>query len=477
MTNSDASPGDWVGRLIDGKFGLLEWLGSTESGDIFLTELPEPHAQRAAIRLVSAATEDALSQLDDWTSAEALSHPHLIRIHASGRGRIVEDEFIYVVTEFPDESLAQVLPERPLTTAEAADMLGPAVDALEYLHSRSLVHGHIDPANILVVGDQVKLSADKLLHAGTPGAHSSVVQSYAAPESAEGSISSAADVWSIGVTLVHALTQRPPVWEPSAGSDPIVPESVPEPFASIARSCLRVDPAQRCSLVEIRRDLRAPVPAVAPKTPAKTPPAGPPANPAIAAPPPTQTEFTFEEARPSRRPLRSMEDTSDVWALKGRTPWLIGAAVLLVVFFAALLVRSHKTATAPVAESGTSATPAEPASPQAKPAPTPGARGGPAKGAVEERVMPKIPEKASRSIRGKVNVKIRVSVNRSGEVTSASIDSEGGSRYFAQQALVAARKWRFKPAHHGREAVPSVWLLRFQFRRDRSEATPTEVSP
>ena len=99
------------------------------------------------------------------------------------------------------------------------------------------------------------------------------------------------------------------------------------------------------------------------------------------------------------------------------------------------------------------------------------------KGAIAHGVMPDVLASASRTIRGKVEVRIRVNVDPNGEVSEARFDAPGPSRYFSGKALEAARKWRFKPAQEDGRPVPSVWALRFEFRTGGPEITAREVSP
>ena len=47
-------------------------------------------------------------------------------------------------------------------------MLEPILDALSYIHANGYVHGHLKPSNILVVENEVKLSSDGLIPAGSP---------------------------------------------------------------------------------------------------------------------------------------------------------------------------------------------------------------------------------------------------------------------------------------------------------------------
>ena len=112
---------------------------------MFLTEYDQPEPQDAAIKLVAVDSANAELQLSRWRLGADLSHPHLIRIFEMGRGQLGNIGLFYVVMEYAEENLSQVLRHRALTPAEAYDMLDPAVDALAYLHGKGLVHGHLKP--------------------------------------------------------------------------------------------------------------------------------------------------------------------------------------------------------------------------------------------------------------------------------------------------------------------------------------------
>ena len=74
---------------------------------------------------------------------------------------------VYSVTEFAEEVLSEIIPERPLSPRETQEMLSPVLDALIYLHGKGFVHGHLKPSNIMVVGNQLKISGDGLRGHGT----------------------------------------------------------------------------------------------------------------------------------------------------------------------------------------------------------------------------------------------------------------------------------------------------------------------
>ncbi len=130
-------------------------------------------------------------------------------------------------------------------------MLSPVIDALSYLHAEGFAHRRLKPTNILVVGDNLKLSVDSIRAIGEPEKFPPALTVYDAPERANGTASPASDIWSLGVTLVEALTQRTPDWNRSATTGPAIPESVPQPYFGIARRCLQLDPSLRCTPSDI----------------------------------------------------------------------------------------------------------------------------------------------------------------------------------------------------------------------------------
>ena len=88
----------------------------------------------------------------------------------------------FAVMEYADENLAEILPSRRLTPAEAIAMLLPTLDVLDYLNEHGMVHGDIKPTNIMAAGDDLKLSSDGIRPAGNSEEHAESSSMYAAPE-------------------------------------------------------------------------------------------------------------------------------------------------------------------------------------------------------------------------------------------------------------------------------------------------------
>src|SRR3984957_6224137 len=198
----------WEGQIVDGIFPLRQYLGGSDHSAVFLTECGNGIPQRAVIKLFPFDFATADLQLSSWESAGQLSHPNLLRLFRSGKCRIEGHDLLYLVMEYAEEDLSQILPQRALTPEETRDMLGPVLDALEYLHARGFVHGDLKPANILATGDHLKLSSDRSSRIGESQNGSRRAGAYDPPEAASGRLTPAADVWSLGMTLVEVLTQH-----------------------------------------------------------------------------------------------------------------------------------------------------------------------------------------------------------------------------------------------------------------------------
>lgn len=446
----------WEGRVIEGKFPLRQWLGGSNHSAVFLTEFAEQPSQKAAIKLIPVDDGKAASQVARLQTTKKLAHPHLIRTWECGLCRVEGWSYLYVLMECADDDLSRILPERALETAEVSQLLPPVLDALSYLHKNGFVHGRVKPSNVLAAGDQLKLSSDQVAPAGQQDGHRRR-DAYDAPETAAGIISPAGDIWSVGVTLVAALTQNVTVAEAASPENRDLPETIPEPFRGIVRECLQLDPSRRGSLKEIQERMH-PGPQFVP--------------PARSVPVPS--------VRSVPAPLEQVAVTDS----EGRRPMWIAAALVVIVLgilFAVFYFRSGKT---PETTAATNQPTTESNPPSAAPAPQPVESSKPVEsapkpevfaGKVVRQVLPDVPRSAQNTIRGTIKVLVRVQVDPSGRVTSAKFKSRGSSRYFADRALKAAQRWEFSAPEVGGRPTPSAWLLQFRFNRKSIHATPQRV--
>jgi hypothetical protein len=429
----------WENRVINGVFPLRRFLGTSNHSVVFFTEYRAKNFPNASIKLVPADTAHDATQLSHWRFISGLSHPHLLRLFEAGRCQLGGHNFLFVVTEYAEQTLAEVLPNRALTLDEVREMLLPTLDALTFLHRKNLVHGQLKPPNFLVVDDRLKLASDTIRPAGESRAGSKPSQ-YDPPEARGGITSAAGDVWGLGVTLVEALSQKPPVWSDERCDSVSLPDHLP--CEAVIRRCLSRNPAQRPTLADLAAQI------------ARAPPAS-----AVSIAPP-EVPVAAEQAIPQRQPAKM----NLFIATAAAALTMVAAIWAAVNLFGSR--RSEQTLptssqTTPRHAPAPAAALQNPVTSASVSAPTGPLEKAAAPSAIHEEI-PSVPRRAREAIRGHIKVTVRVTVDRSGYVVAETVDVPGSSRYFARLAAEAAVKWKFAPADG-----PALrkWLLHFEFSR------------
>jgi len=459
----------WEGQVVNGEFHLRRYLGGSEHSAVFLTEHAERALQKAAIKLIPTDPENAEAQLSRWRLAAKLTHPHLIRLFQMGRCQLSNMGMLYVVMEYAEEDLSQILPHRPLTPAEARDMLEPTLDALAYVHGKGFVHDHMKPANIMALDDQVKISSDGLCRMDESSGGLGKPSAYDPPETVGGGISPAGDVWSLGITLVEALTQRLLVWEGAERGDPVLPETMPAPFLDVARHCLRRDPQLRWTVANITARLQQNSPVLQEQTTAK--PQARSANWRYVVST-VAVALALAAILGGSRLLNRRQQAQRTPSIASEQP-RVQPKLKKRPVTPETGEPTQRTSDKKQGSSGTA-----PLAASLRPeAGTKTPISGLVQGEAFDQVLPDVSQKARDTIRGKVKVSVRVRVDPSGSVQEAMFDSPGPSKYFADLALQAARRWSFWPAKVDGRNVSSEWILRFEFERTAIKVLPVEAAP
>ena len=455
----------WQGLVVDGKFCLHRYLGGSDCSAVFLTEWGEPKGQQAAIKLIPADPENAELQVSQWGLARKLSHPHLLRLFQVGRCELDGLKLLYLVMEYAEEDLSQILPERPLTAAESREMISAVLEALAYLHSQGLVHQHLKPANIMAVGNELKISSDGICAIGQAGGSAGKTSLYDPPEAVGGTRSLSADVWSLGMILVEVLTQHLPSGKRTEDGELVLPETLPAPFLDAAHHCLCLDPQRRWAVGNIQAHLSFPR--------AKTARAEAPEQP---------TQLIIPEATVVRTPRTFGKPYLTVAFVVG----LLLAAMVAVFTMCNRHPPSQQSRDTASQSPGTQEQPRASATPEnrkltagkdsalapTRPEVVSGSSGTFVRGTVVQQVLPHVPQEARETIDGTVRVRVKVAVDRSGRMVRATLDSPGPSHYFAALAMEAARRWRFTPAQLNGQKVASEWILGFEFGRADTKIRP-----
>ncbi|EMI17123.1 serine/threonine protein kinase [Rhodopirellula maiorica SM1] len=177
-----------------------------------------PGGIKKAVKFVFGAHDQqrAARELKSLERIKGVSHPFLLTLERFG----IADDQLVIVTELADGSLEDVFREHRdrgscgIPHEKLLSYLNDTADALDYLHERyQLQHLDIKPANLLVIGEHVKV-ADFGLLKDLRDAECSIVGGltpvYAPPEVFDGRPSIHSDQYSLAVMYQELLTGTRP---------------------------------------------------------------------------------------------------------------------------------------------------------------------------------------------------------------------------------------------------------------------------
>ena len=218
----------WIGRVIDGRYRIVELLGEGGMGNVYVAEHLKLRKQVALKTIRAEFAEN--SQAETRFAREALAtakidHPHVAS--ALDFGHLPEGGAYLVIQLVRGESLGKRLARGPLPWPDACKIGSQIADALAAAHAAGIVHRDLKPDNVLI-----ETSGDGSPHArvldfgiarvsgesgavvdtsepitragaviGTPG--------YMAPEQAVGgAVDLRVDLYALGVILWEACAGR-----------------------------------------------------------------------------------------------------------------------------------------------------------------------------------------------------------------------------------------------------------------------------
>jgi eukaryotic-like serine/threonine-protein kinase len=238
-TTSDAQSG-----AVIGPYTVVRPLGEGGMGQVLLASRQvDGIAQMVALKMIRTdrVSADMVRRFrQERRILAGLEHPHIARFIDAG---VTVDDHPYVAMEYVDgETITRYCTARALRRVERLSLFLTVCDAVQHAHQRLVVHRDLKPGNILVTAD----GSPKLLDFGigkligedntseeTQAGARLLTPGYAAPEQLEGgAITTATDVYALGVLLYELLTDRHPFRQPGMAD------------GDVARSVLRSEPTR-----------------------------------------------------------------------------------------------------------------------------------------------------------------------------------------------------------------------------------------
>jgi serine/threonine-protein kinase len=216
------APGPFLGKSV-GNWRILSPLGSGGMGLVFLAErIDASFTQKVALKLLR--WEMATPQLVERFEAERqilarFEHPSVARLIDGG---LSDDGLPYLAMEYVEgEPIDRACESSGLDLEGRLRLFIQVAEVVQAAHRNLVVHRDLKPSNILVTSDgRIKLldfgvarivGEDERSHRLTQVGLAPVTPSCAAPEQLDGSvITTATDVWGLGVLLYLLLTDQQP---------------------------------------------------------------------------------------------------------------------------------------------------------------------------------------------------------------------------------------------------------------------------
>jgi eukaryotic-like serine/threonine-protein kinase len=204
-----------------GPYKLIRELGRGGMGTVWLAaRADEQFEKRVALKVVRASdSEEVLRYFRRERQILAgLEHPNVARLLDGGT---TDDGLPYFVMEHVEGvPIDRYCDEHKLPVPERLRLFEAVCSAVQHAHRSLVVHRDLKPSNILVTSEGIPKLLDfgiaKLLNPGVAGGLSqdtvlAMTPEYASPEQVRGrAITTATDVYSLGVILYELLTgQRP----------------------------------------------------------------------------------------------------------------------------------------------------------------------------------------------------------------------------------------------------------------------------
>jgi eukaryotic-like serine/threonine-protein kinase len=213
-----------VDRQLGSRYELIEALGDGSYGWVWKAQRLDDNVI-VAVKIPKAQSGKNSELAEGEYLINQPSHPNVISVYWMGRVPPEREWYAIEMEYFPSHTLARLFDEgKQGFVSSYSKILGiyeQVITGVNYLHSLGMSHGDIKPQNILISGDQAKLTdfgcslLPEEIYSRTRENGGTIL--YSAPEFAgtthrekDAQQIFKGDIYSLGVLLYHLLTSRLP---------------------------------------------------------------------------------------------------------------------------------------------------------------------------------------------------------------------------------------------------------------------------
>ena len=208
-----------ISKLSNGRYTVGEMIGTGGMADVYLgkdTRLDRDVAIKVLRRDLAKDPAFVARFKKEALAAGGLNHPGIVAVYDSGE----ENNSPYIVMELVSGvTLRQMILNEPISLQRTLEIIKGILQALDYSHSKSIVHRDVKPGNIMITdsGDIKVMDFGIARATGDIGATMTSTWNvvgtaqYLSPEQATGEVADGrSDLYSLGCVMYELLTGTPP---------------------------------------------------------------------------------------------------------------------------------------------------------------------------------------------------------------------------------------------------------------------------
>lgn len=204
-----------------GRYHIIEPLGQGGMATVYKA-FDTSLERNVAIKIIRTDKKEGTEQNEflkrfqrEAKALAQLDHPYILKVLDYGE----QEGIPYLVMPFIQGGTLKEKMGQPMPYREAAALLMPIAQALDYAHKRKIIHRDVKPANILISESNSPLLSDfgiaKIIESGdstqlTAAGVGIGTPDYMAPEQWAGQTDPRTDIYSLGIVFFQMITGRLP---------------------------------------------------------------------------------------------------------------------------------------------------------------------------------------------------------------------------------------------------------------------------